>query len=218
MAQLLQLDASPRGARSHTRALVREFVDNWHQGRPGDTVLHRDLGHEPPPHITEDWIAAAFTAPEQRTPQMREDLVYSDRLVDELFDTDVLVFGVPLYNFGIPAMLKAYIDQIVRVGRTFSFDPEDTVAPYTPLTSGKRAFVIVSTGDAGYEAGGPLADMNHVEPHLRTVLGFIGIDDVEFVYAGNDEYGGERLRRSLQRARDRVADLTSQRESTYAAV
>ncbi|MEU4709399.1 NAD(P)H-dependent oxidoreductase [Nocardia salmonicida] len=211
MAQLLQLDASPRRSRSHTRTLTGEFVARWSAGRPGDTVIRRDLGHEPPPHLTEEWIAAAFTAPAQRTPQMREVLAHSDRLVDELFASDVLVLGVPTYNFGVPAMLKAYIDHIVRVGRTFSFDP-DAAAPYTPLTSGKRAFVIVGTGDAGYEVGGPLASMNHVEPYLRTALGFIGIDDVEFVYTGNDEFGGERLLRSLEHARSRVADLTAERE------
>ncbi|MFD6450190.1 FMN-dependent NADH-azoreductase [Nocardia sp. NPDC060220] len=211
MAQLLQLDASPRRSRSHTRTLVGEFVARWSEGRPGDTVIRRDLGHEPPPHLTEEWIAAAFTPSEARTPQMRDTLAYSDQLVDELFASDVLVLGVPMYNFGVPAMLKAYIDQIVRVGRTFSFDPE-AAAPYTPLTSGKRAFVIVGTGDAGYETGGPLASMNHVEPYLRTALGFIGIDEVEFVYTGNDEFGGERLQRSLERARDRVADLTLERE------
>ncbi|MFC9664145.1 FMN-dependent NADH-azoreductase [Nocardia sp. NPDC127606] len=211
MAQLLQLDASPRRSRSHTRTLVEEFVARWSEGRPGDAVIRRDLGHEPPPHLTEDWIAAAFTTPGERTPQMRDTLAYSDQLVDELFASDVLVLGVPMYNFGVPAMLKAYIDQIVRVGRTFSFDPE-AAAPYTPLTAGKRAFVIVGTGDAGYETGGPLASMNHVEPYLRTALGFIGIDEVEFVYTGNDEFGGERLRRSLERARDRVADLTPERE------
>lgn len=211
MAQLLQLDASPRRSRSHTRTLVGEFVARWSEGRPGDTVIRRDLGHEPPPHLTEDWIAAAFTPPGERTPPMRDTLAYSDQLVDELFASDVLVLGVPMYNFGVPAMLKAYIDQIVRVGRTFSFDPE-AAAPYTPLTSGKRAFVIVGTGDAGYETGGPLASMNHVEPYLRTALGFIGIEEVEFVYTGYDEFGGERLQRSLERARNRVADLTPERE------
>ncbi|MEV6225015.1 NAD(P)H-dependent oxidoreductase [Nocardia fluminea] len=217
MAQLLRLDASPRRSRSHTRTLAGEFVARWSASRPDDTVIRRDLGHEPPPHLTEEWIAAAFTTPVDRTPQMREVLAYSDQLVDELFAADVLVLAVPMYNFGVPAMLKAYIDQIVRVGRTFSFDPE-AAAPYTPLVSGKRAFVIVGTGDAGYEMGGPLASMNHVEPYLRTALGFIGIEDVEFVYTGNDEFGGERLQRSLDSARNRVAALTPGREAVDVAV
>ncbi|MFI5502693.1 FMN-dependent NADH-azoreductase [Nocardia asteroides] len=217
MAQLLQLDASPRGSRSHTRTLVREFVDRWVQARPGDTVIRRDLGHQPPPHLTEEWIAAAFTTPERRTPAMHATLAYSDHLVDELLATDVLVLGVPMYNFGIPAMLKAYLDSVIRVGRTFAFDPA-AAAPYTPLTAGKRAFVIVGTGDTGYELGGPLAHMNHVEPHLRTALGFIGIDEIDFVYTGNDEFGGDRLRRSLDSARHRIADLTAERDGVMSGV
>jgi FMN-dependent NADH-azoreductase len=140
---------------------------------------------------------------------MRADLAVSDELVDELLRTDVLVLGVPMYNFGIPAMLKAYIDQIVRVGRTFAFDPA-APNPYAPLVPpGKRAYVIVSTGDSGYQPGGPLADLNQVEPYLRTVFGFIGIEDPQFVYAGNDEFGGERLSASLAAAHDRVAELAT---------
>ncbi|MPY89481.1 MAG: FMN-dependent NADH-azoreductase [Luteitalea sp.] len=211
MAHVLHLDSSPRGARSHTRRLTREFVDMWRRRHPGDTVSRRDLGMEPPPHITEGWIAAAFCAPEARTPDMHAELSLSEHLVDELLAAGVLVIGVPMYNFAIPAMLKVYIDQIVRIGRTFAFEPEDTVQPYKPLTYGKRAFVIVASGDAGYDPGGPLAELNHVEPYLRTVLGFIGIRDVDFVYVGNDEFGGERLERSLEIARSRVGHLAASR-------
>ncbi|MEV0246609.1 NAD(P)H-dependent oxidoreductase [Nocardia sp. NPDC050712] len=207
MTKLLHLDASPRGPRSHTRTLTDDFVTRWVSQRSEVTVAHRDLGVRPPPHVTEGWIAAAFADPATRTPQMRADLAVSEDLVDELLGTDVLVLGVPMYNFGIPAMLKAYIDQIVRVGRTFGFDPE-AENPYTPLLpAGKRAYVIVSTGDSGYQSGGPLAGLNQVEPYLRTVFGFIGLDDLEFVYAGNDEFGGERLSASLAAAHDRVAEL-----------
>jgi FMN-dependent NADH-azoreductase len=95
----------------------------------------------------------------------------------------------------------------VRVGRTFAFEPEDTVQPYKPLTSGKRAVVIVASGDAGYDRGGQLAAHNQLEPYLRTVLGFIGIDDIDFIYAGNDEFGGERLERSLQAALTCIGEL-----------
>ncbi|WP_194813897.1 FMN-dependent NADH-azoreductase [Nocardia sp. XZ_19_385] len=209
MTKLLHLDASPRGARSHTRSLTGDFVTRWVRQRSDVSVARRDLGCQPPPHLTEGWIAAAFTKPEERTPQMLADLALSDELVDELLGTDVLVVGVPMYNFGIPAMLKAYIDQIVRVGRTFSFDPE-LADPYAPLLPpGKRAFFIVSTGDSGYQPDGPLAGLNQVEPYLRTVFGFIGIEDLQFVYVGNDEFGGERLSESLAAARDRVAELTA---------
>jgi FMN-dependent NADH-azoreductase len=168
-------------------------------------VRYRDLGAGPPAPVTQEWIAAAFCAPQARTPAMLATLEPSDRLIDELLGADVLVLGAPMYNFGIPAPLKAWIDQVVRIGRTFLFEPEDAAAPYKPLTSGKRAVVIVASGDAGYEPGRALAALNQVEPYLRTVLGFTGIRDLDFVYAGYDEFGGERLERSLERARHMLA-------------
>jgi FMN-dependent NADH-azoreductase len=215
MAHLLQIDSSPRSSRSHTRHLTRAFVDMWRRHHPDDTLSRRDIGTQPPDHVTESWIAAAFCPPQARTPEMRSSLALSDQLVDELLGSDVLVIGAPMYNFGIPATLKAYIDQIVRVGRTFAFEPEDTVQPYKPLTCGKRAFVIVASGDAGYDRGGQLAGHNQLEPYLRTVLSFIGIDDVEFIYAGNDEFGGERLARSLQGALACIGELAgAERQSS----
>ena len=171
MAHVLHIDSSPRGERSHSRRLTRELIKRWQRLHPGDRVSYRDVGAEPPQPVTQDWIAAAFSELEARTPAMRSTLQPSDRLIDELLEADVLVIGVPMYNFGIPATLKAWIDQVVRIGRTFLFEPHDAVAPYKALTSGKRAIVIVASGDAGYEPGGALASLNQVEPYLRAVLG-----------------------------------------------
>ena len=198
MKQLLHIDSSPRGDRSHTRRLTREFVEQWRRHRPFDAIHYRDVGAAPPPAVTQDWIAAAFASPSARTPKMRADLSLSDTLVDELLAAHILVLGAPMYNFGVPAALKAYIDQIVRIGRTFQFEPGDKAAPYKPLTAGKRAVVIVASGDAGYEPDGRFAALNHVEPYLRTVFEFIGIRQTDFIYAGNDEFGGERLARALE--------------------
>lgn len=209
MAQLLHIDASPRGSRSHSRALTKEFVDTWLESHPADTVVYRDLGHSPPPHVDEAWIAAAFTPPDERTQQMRKTLKTSDDLVDELLAADILVIGLPMYNFGAPSSFKAYIDQIVRIRRTFDFDPDDRDQPYKPLVHDKRIFVIVATGDSGYETGGRLAEFNHLDPHLRTIFGFIGVTNVTFVYVGNDEFGGERLASSLLNARARIVELAS---------
>jgi FMN-dependent NADH-azoreductase len=211
VTRLLKIDSSPRTARSHTRRLTSAFVNMWREHHPDDTVSNRDVGLQPPPPVDERWIAAAFCSPEARTTQMRSVLELSDELVDELLATDLLVIGVPMYNFGIPAALKAYIDQIVRIGRTFAFEPHDAREPYKPLVHGKRAIVVVSSGDAGYAQDGPLAKLNQVEPYLRTVLGYIGIRQVDFVYAGNDEFGGELLERSLAAAFARVNALAAVR-------
>lgn len=207
MTHLLHIDTSPRGARSHTRRLTREFVDLWEKVSPAETMTYRDIGRDPPPPVDEAWIAAAFTAPGERTPQMKEALRSSDALVDEFIAADTYAIGVPMYNFAVPSSFKAYIDQIVRVGRTFAFEPEDEAAPYKPLVHGKKMFVFVATGDSGYESGEPYEPLNHLDPYLRTVFGFIGVNDIRFVYVGNDEFGGQRLAQSVARARERIAEL-----------
>jgi FMN-dependent NADH-azoreductase len=207
--RLLHIDASPRGDRSHTRRLTRELIDAWLRERPGDDVRQLDVGHRPPPHVDEPWIAAAFTAPDERTPAMREALRVSDELIAQLLDAEVIVAGVPMYNFSVPSGFKAYIDQIARVGVTFAFEPDDEDAPYKPLVHAKRMIVVIATGDAGYEAGGRYEHWNHIDPYLRTVFGFIGITDITFVHVGNGELGGERLADSLRRARAAIDGIVA---------
>jgi len=189
--------------------LTQAFVDTWLETHPADTVAYRDVGHYPPPHVDEAWIAAAFAPPDERTQQMLETLKSSDDLVDELLTADIWIMGLPMYNFGVPSSFKAYIDQIVRIRRTFDFEPDDHERPYKPLVHGKRVFVIVATGDSGYESGGRYTALNHLEPHLRTIFGFIGVTNLTFVYVGNDEFGGEKLANSLLNARSKIVELAS---------
>jgi FMN-dependent NADH-azoreductase len=200
MSTVLHLDASPRNDRSHSRRLSAFFVQQWCEQHPSDTVWYRDLRVFTPPQVTEEWIAGAFAPPDQRSPQMRQALQLSDLLIDEFVAADVYVFGIPMSNFAVPAVFKAYIDQIVRVGRTFLYVPEDAAAPYRPLVHGKRMFVLVSSGAAGYTPTGPLWPLNHLEPHLRPIFGFIGVHDLTFIYAGNDMAGGEPLAHALHEA------------------
>src|SRR5688500_3698854 len=172
MKTLLHIDASARRTRSHTRHLTKRFVDSWRAHRPGDHVVVRDVGTEPPPPVTEAWIAAAFAKPGQRTADMHAALAFSDRLIDELERADVIVAGVPMYNFGIPAPFKAYIDNIVRVGRTFGFDRARPDEPYWPMLAGqgKRLIILSARGDYGYAPGQRLAHTNHVESGVATPL------------------------------------------------
>lgn len=137
MTTLLHLDASARAGLSgtdpfgsHTRRLSRRFVDQWLQHEPDARIIYRDVGQNPPPPVTGRWIHAAFTPETQREPWMREVLRTSDELVDELLAADIIVAGVPMYNFGPPAQFKAWIDNIVRVGRTFGFDRSREGTPY----------------------------------------------------------------------------------------
>jgi FMN-dependent NADH-azoreductase len=218
MTTLLHLDASARPGMSgqtphgsHTRRLTHRFVEQWRRLRPHDAVLVRDVGLQPPAPVSGDWIHAAFTPPAARAPWMHDVLAASDALVDELLHADVLVLGVPMYNFGVPAPFKAWIDNIVRVGRTFGFDRGRDGDPYWPLLAdaGKRVVILSSRGDYGYHTGGRVALMNHVEPSVTTALGYIGITDVRGVAIEYDEYGGDRLAASIAAAEREVDALAA---------
>ncbi|WP_437509956.1 FMN-dependent NADH-azoreductase [Sorangium sp. So ce1099] len=209
MSTILHIDSSARpdtsGASrhgSHTRRLTARFVARWRAARPEDEIRYRDVGQSPPSPVTGPWIQAAFTKPHLREPWMRQVLAESDALVDELLAADIVVAGVPMYNFNVPAQFKAYIDNIVRVGRTFGFDRSRPGEPYWPLLAGhgKKLVILTSRGDHGYGSGGRLEAMNHVEPSIRTAFGYIGITDVESVAIEYDEFADERLRASIARA------------------
>ena len=175
---LLHLDASPRGARSHSRKLGEDFLANWRAARPNGRVVVRDIGREPPPFVTEAWVEGAFAPADTHSPAAREALAVSNRYVDDLLAADQLVITTPIYNFSIPAALKAWIDQIVRFGRTFTKNETG----FEGLAKKTHAFIIVASG-SDLRPGTPGGAYNHLEPYLRAVLGFIGITDVQFVYA-----------------------------------
>ncbi|WP_296226324.1 FMN-dependent NADH-azoreductase [Ralstonia sp. UBA689] len=204
--RLLHLDASARPGRSdtalhgsHTRRLSARFVERWLEREPDARVVYRDVGAEPPSPVNGRWVHAAFTPPAQRAPWMHEALAQSDALIDELLAADVIVAGVPMYNFGMPAQFKAYIDNIVRVGRTFGFDRSRAGEPYWPLLAGmnKRLVILSSRGDFGYGPGQRIAHLNHVEGGVATAFGYIGITDVASVAIEYDEFADERLTASI---------------------
>jgi FMN-dependent NADH-azoreductase len=209
MAHLLHIDSSPRGERSRSRRMTREFVEQWKQTHPNDTVTYRDIGHHPVPHVDEPWIAGAFTPPEQRTPELWDAIRISDQLVDEFLAADVYVIGVPMYNFSVPSTFKAYIDQIVRIGRTVAFEPNDSANAFKPLVLGKKMFIIEARGDSGFQPGGRYEKMNYHDPYLVTVFGFMGITDINFVHVENDEYGGQKLADSIASARAKINQLVT---------
>ena len=219
--KILHIDASARPGRSdtdlhgsHTRRLSARFVARWHAARPQDSVDHLDVGQHPPAHVNGRWIHAAFTAPAEREPWMAQVLAESDRLVDQLIAADVIVIGLPMYNFSVPAQFKAWIDNIVRVGRTFGFDRARGAVPYWPLLAdtGKRLVLLGARGDHGYDAGGRIAHLNHTESSVRSAFGYIGITDVFEAAVESDEFGGAQLAASLQRAEravDRLVEVLS---------
>jgi FMN-dependent NADH-azoreductase len=179
MANLLHIDSSPLGEASVSRALSGEFVQNWKAANPGGKIVTLDISAQSLPSVTAPWLAANFTPEEARTKEQKELLSVSETLVAELLAADVLVLGVPMHNFSIPAALKLWIDQIVRAGKTFNF----TENGYVGLVTGKEVHVFVASGGV-YDAGSPAAGLNFVEPYLRAILGFIGITDIRFLWAG----------------------------------
>lgn len=179
MPTLLHIDSSPLYGQSVSRQLTGAFVAEWKSSRPDGTIINRDLNATPISPINAEWVGAAYTPEEARTPQQKELLSLSDTLIADLELAEEYVFGVPMHNFGVPSVLKLWIDQIARVGKTFSY------ADGTPkgLIFGKKATFIIATGGI-YDAQTRMASFNFVEPYLRSVFGFLGLTDVTFLTAG----------------------------------
>ena len=179
MRHILHIDASYSSKSSGSRALSQAFTTAWKKFHPEAVILYRDLGHFPVPYINETWIAAVHSPPERHTPEMIEALRISNRLLEEFLAVDCYVFGVPMYGFTIPATLKAYLEHLIRVGRTYEVSENGVRG----LVHGKKALFITSRG-GNYPPGSPFGE-DHQEPYLRTIFGSFGIWDVQFVNASN---------------------------------
>jgi FMN-dependent NADH-azoreductase len=178
MATLLHIDVSPRGEYSISRKLGKAFAEEWKVKHSG-TVVYRDLVKTDLTFVDLAWIGGAYSDPSQHTPEQKAALKISDDLIAELLSADEIVIATPMYNFAIPASLKAYIDHIVRHGKTFSIGENG----YAGLVKGKKAtFIVASGGD--YAAGGPAEGYNQETPYLKAIFGFIGITDTKSVLAG----------------------------------
>jgi FMN-dependent NADH-azoreductase len=206
---LLHLDASARAARSLSRRLSQQFVDAWRAHRPNEQVIRRDLAIDPPPHVTEAWIAAAFTPEDRRDAAMQRTLAGSDAAIAELEAADLIVLGTPMYNYGMPSALKAWFDQIIRIGRTFSFDLRRGDWPLAPTMAGKRLVVLSARGEFGFMPGGVRAHLNQLDPHIATCAPFLGVarDEIHTVALEYQEFGDERHARSLAEAERQACAL-----------
>jgi FMN-dependent NADH-azoreductase len=190
MSTLLHINSSPLYGRSVSRQLTDAFVTQWKTSHPDGRVVDRDLNAIAIPPVTGEWVGAAYTPEEARTPQQKEVLSLSDTLFAELEQADEYVFGVPMHNFGVPSVLKLWIDQIARVGKAFSY------ADGVPkgLITGKKATFIIATGGI-YDAQTQMASFNFVEPYLRSVFAFLGVTDATFLTTGGTaalNYGQDR--------------------------
>ncbi len=192
--RILEVSASARSNDSSTRTLSRDLIDALRQRHDSVDVTRRDLARGLP-FVDSDWVEANFTPEEHRNAAHRDALGLSDTLVSELKQADVIVIGAPMYNFNIPASLKAWIDMIARARLTFRYTENGPQG----LLDGKKAYIVAATG--GVQVGSP-ADF--ATPYLRHVLAFVGIDDVEIIAA--DGLGGDASE-AMDRARQRIAEL-----------
>ena len=176
--KLLQIDSSAR-AGSVTRRLTSKFADEWKQRHPAGEVIQRDLSTSSLPQITDDWNATHIE-PSKRSPSQRNYLATSDALIEEVLAADIIVIGAPMYNFAIPSSLKAWIDQIVRVGKTVAYGPQ---GPQGLL--GNRKVIVITARGGAYEKGTAREKFDFQEPYLRHVFGFVGLTDVTFIHAEN---------------------------------
>ncbi len=176
--RLLQIDSSARTS-SVTRRLTAKFAEEWRKNHLDGEVIQRDLSATALPLITDDW-SATHLEDSKLTPAHRSYLSTSDELIEELAAAETVVIGAPMYNFSIPSSLKAWIDQIVRIGKTVGYGPNGPQG----LLARKRVVIITSRGGA-YEKGTAREAFDFQEPYLRHILGFIGLTDVKFIHAEN---------------------------------
>ncbi len=176
MATLLRIDCSARQHGSHSRALADFACDGW-TASSDNTVEVLDLAASPVEHISEGTIAGFYTPDDQHTNTTRQATALSDRLIAQLKSADAVLLSVPIYNFSIPSSLKAYIDQIVRAGKTFGYDPQKG---FFGLIEDKPLYVVCAYGAAGYGSGKPLQSMDFVQPYLKSLFSFLGIQDIHF--------------------------------------
>jgi FMN-dependent NADH-azoreductase len=200
MSTALVLNSSALGETSVSNQLVNDTLDALRARDPGLQVVLRDLGRDPLPHLLADSVFVIRGGAPQNERQSAA-LALSDALIAELRAADVIVIGAPMYNFGMPSTLKAWFDHVVRAGETFRYGESGPVG----LVQGKRAIVIETRG--GLYSEGPWQPMDSQEPHLRNLLGFIGIADVSFVRAEKLGFGPEARDAAMGAARSRLGEV-----------
>lgn len=200
MKTILSIEASPRGSQSASRKLAASLIEGLRRDNPGLELFHRDLSQDPPAHLSAESISGFFSPADTRSPAQAAAVRQSDELVDELIAADAVVISAPVWNFGLPASLKAWIDQVARAGRTFQYSATGPQG----LLADKPVYVIKASG--GVFSEGPSQAYDFFEGHLRHVLGFLGLKNVTFIRAEGLSLPGQAQAR-LQKAQDQVSEI-----------
>ena len=201
MTTLLQINASINTAAGQSSQLANQFVAAFRRSHPEARVLVRDVASaDSVPHLTAERFGAFLTPPSERSAAQHAVVAYSDALVEELREADVIVIGLPMYNFGVPSQLKAYFDHIARAGITFSYTDKGSVGHIT----GKKVYVFAARG--GLYQGSPLDTQSG---YVRDFLAFLGMTDVQFVYAEGLAISRESKEAGLAKAAAEIARLAA---------
>jgi FMN-dependent NADH-azoreductase len=198
---LLHLDSSILGSNSASRQVSAAIVGQLAKATPGLDIVYRDLTAAPLSHLSGEHLAARQGAVPE-SPAMQKDIAASQAVLDEFLNADIVVIGAPMYNFGIPSQLKAWIDRILVAGRTFRYGASGPEG----LAGNKRVIVAISRGGL-YGAGMPAAPLEHVESYLRGVFGFIGVTNLEIVVAEGLQIGPEQREKAMRGALQAVMEL-----------
>lgn len=207
---VLSIQSSASMERSLTRRLTTQFMKTL-AGKVGFQLTTLDLVIDHPPFVTPDWIAGAFSR-ESLSANQKAALEKSDNYIQQIKQADLLVIGAPMYNYGMPAVLKAWIDQIARVNLTFSFDLARGDQPIAPMLSGKKAVVFTSSGEFDFQSGGSRAAHNHLVPHLKSCAHYLGVDtSKDFYHIGIEyqEFKDQRHEQSKKQAFHQIPELVS---------
>lgn len=200
MKKLLVISSSPNLSQSYTRRMVHTFADNFKTKVADADVAVRDLGENPTPHLDEITLGAFFTPPELHNEEQKDVIRLSNTLIEELEAADVIVIGAPMHNFSIPSVLKAYFDHIARAGRTFRYTSNGPEG----MLKDKRVFVLTARG--GDYSRMPMSALDHQEPYLRTMLGFVGLEKVDFIHCQGVAMGEEASTKAFDDATERISN------------
>ena len=200
MSTLLKINASLFSSHGQSSQLTERFVTTWLDNHAGASVVTRDLAAEPVPHLDGARFMSFLAKPEERSAEQQAVVAFSDALIAEVQNADVIVIGLPMYNFGVPSTLKAYFDHIARAGVTFKY----TATGPEGLLSGKKAYILAARG--GMYAGTPKDSQT---TYVRDFLAFLGITDVEFVYAEGLNMGDDSKSAALAAAHGQLAELAA---------
>lgn len=205
MSVLLRIDSSSRTTGSHSSQLADQAEALWRATHPHGTVISRHVGRDPIPVLSPETITGFFSPEDALTDDLRQATALSDTLIDELQSADTLLLAVPIYNFSVPAALKCWIDQITRIGRTFAYEDGE----FRGLTQTRRAIVICAYGAEGYLDGQPFEAANFLEPYLRFLLSFLGIDDIEVVSVQATTADPNTVAQHVQTAKNKLAAVAA---------